>query len=120
MKTVMKARFRLVQLGNRGGMCYCMDTQTGLRKSLDTKARTEAERLIRHKNEAMVATPHINRKIGLVYLSDSDSEMGKRTWETVMEDIIKDKHGPTLVRYLTALKDPAYKLIEKKVLSEVG
>jgi hypothetical protein len=79
MKTVMKERFRLVQLGNRGGMFYCKDTQTGVRKSLETKDRAEAERLIRHKNEAVVATSHINRKIGLVYLSDSDPEMCKRT-----------------------------------------
>jgi hypothetical protein len=95
-----------------------MDTQTKLRKSLDTKDRAEAERLIHHKNESDVAPPHINRKIGLVYLSDSDPEMGTRTWKYVMEDIIKDKRGPTLVRYLTALKDPAYKLIEDKVLIE--
>jgi hypothetical protein len=36
----------------------------------------------------------------------------------VMDDIIKDKQGSTLDRYLTALKDPAYKLIEKKLLVE--
>lgn len=71
-----------------------------------------------HKNEAAVASPHINRKIGLVYLADSDPEMGKRTWRMVMNDIIKDKHGPTLVRYVTALKDPDYALIEGKLLVE--
>jgi hypothetical protein len=118
MKNVSNQRFTLVQLGNRGGMFYCKDTQTKLRKSLETKDRAEAERLMVHKNEAAVATPHISRKIGLVYLADSDPEMGKRTWRMVMDDIIKDKHGPTLVRYLTALKDPAYKLIEQKLLVE--
>ena len=118
MKNVTKQRFTLVQLGNRGGGFYCKDTQTKLRKSLETKNRAEAERLIVHKNEAAVASPNISRKIGLVYLADSDPEMGKRTWRMVMDDIIKDKHGPTLVRYLTALKDPAYKLIEGKLLVE--
>ena len=98
MKNVTKKRFTLVQLGNRGGGFYCKDTQTKLRKSLETKNRAEAERLLIHKNEAAVASKNINRKIGLVYLADSDPEMGKRTWRMVMDDIIKDKHGPTLVR----------------------
>jgi len=118
MKKVTKKRYTLVQLGSRGGMFYSKDTKTKVRKSLETKDRAEAERLMVHKNEAAVAPTHINRKIGLVYLSDSDPEMGKRTWKTVMEDIIKDKHGPNLTRYLTALKDPAYKLIEGKILVE--
>ena len=45
-------RFKLVCLGNRGGMFYCKDTQTGSRTSLKTFDRKEAERLVFHKNEA--------------------------------------------------------------------
>jgi hypothetical protein len=90
MKNVTKRRFTLVQLGNRGGMFYSKDTQTKLRKSLETKNRAEAERLMVHKNEAAVASKNINRKIGLVYLADSDPEMGNRTWKMVMDDIISE------------------------------
>lgn len=95
MKKEMKVRFKLVCLGNRGGMFYCKDTKTGSRTSLETKDRAEAERLLFHKNEAD-ANPHINRRVGMAYLASSDPELAKRTWKTVKEDIIKDKTGATL------------------------
>lgn len=117
LKKVTKDRFRLVRLGNRGGMFYCKDMQTRSRTSLDTKDRKEAEKLVFHKNEA-AAHPHINRRIGMAYLAGSDPELCKRTWKTVMEDIIKDKQGPTLHRYHSALKDKAYELIKSKLLVE--
>ena len=61
-------RFRLVQLGNRGGAFYCKDVITGSRTSLKTKSRTEPERLVLHKNEAL-RHPLLNRKIGMAYLA---------------------------------------------------
>ena len=92
----MKERFRLVQLGNRGGTFYCKDiVTTGSRTSLQTKNRAEAERLVLHKNEAL-RHPLLNRKIGMAYLAGTDSAITKRTWQDVMDDIIKDKQGPTL------------------------
>jgi transposase len=54
----MKERFRLVRLGDRGGMFYCKDTVSGSRTTLKTKDRETAKKLIRHKNEA-VEQPHI-------------------------------------------------------------
>ena len=51
----MKQRFRLVQLGNRGGAFCCKDILTGARTSLHAKDRGEAERLIQYKNEALQA-----------------------------------------------------------------
>ncbi len=113
----MSERFKLVKLGNRGGMFYCKDTLTNERKSLHTKDRKEAEKLVFHKNEA-VANVQVCRKVGMAYLGAADPELTTRTWEFVMEDIIKDKHGPTLHRYETALKDEAYNLIKKRVLLE--
>lgn len=38
---------------DRDGGFYCLDTETGARPSLHTKDRKEAERLVRHKNEAL-------------------------------------------------------------------
>ena len=63
----MSDRYRVVRLGNRDGMFYCKDTQTGLRKTLHTKDRKDADRLVLHMNEAL-KNPHINRKIGMAYL----------------------------------------------------
>ena len=94
----MKNRFRIVQLGNRGGAFYCKDVITGSRTSLKTKDRAEAERLIQHKNEAL-RQPLLNRKIGMAYLAGTDSAITKRTWQDVMNDCLKDKQGPTLRRW---------------------
>ena len=67
----MKDRYRLVCLGNRGGGYYCKEALSGSRRSLGTKERPEAQRLVRHKNEAL-KTPVINRQIGMAYLSAAD------------------------------------------------
>src|ERR1017187_3146862 len=72
LERVMKQRFRLVQLGNRGGAFYCKDILTGSRTSLKTKDRADAERLILHRNEAL-RHPLLNRKIGMAYLAGTDS-----------------------------------------------
>jgi hypothetical protein len=83
----MKERYQLVQRSDRGGTCYCLDTQTGSRPSLKTKDRKEAKRLVQHKNEAL-KNPHINRKIGMAYLSAVDPKLVTRTWQDVMADVI--------------------------------
>jgi len=96
-------------------MFYCKDTETGARPSLHTKDRKEAERLVQHKNEAL-KNPGINRKIGMAYLSAVDPKLVTRIWEEVMADIILDKQGPTLHRWKTAIKDPAFDIIREKVV----
>jgi len=117
----MNNRYRLVKVGSRGGVFYYDDTtkRKKFRKSLHTTNEAEAERLVHAMNEAE-RVPAVNRKIGLAYLSTTDPEYATRTWHFVMEDIVKDKTGPTLKRYLIALKDKAYKLIEDKLLVETS
>lgn len=117
----MKNRYRLVKVGSRGGVFYYDDTskEKPVRKSLHTTSETEAQRLVNAMNEAE-RTPAANRKIGLAYLASADPEYSKRTWRFVMDDIVKDKTGPTLKRYLIALKDDAYRLIEEKLLVETS
>lgn len=105
----------MVQLGNRNGMFYCKDTLTGSRTSLETKDRKEADRLVKHKNEAL-KNPHINRKIGMAYLSTVDSKLATRTWDDVMQDIIQDKSGPTRKRWDCAIKDSALHFLKDKVV----
>jgi integrase len=114
---VVKNRYRSVKVGSRGGMFYCEDTTTGKRTSLFTKDEEEAERLVHAKNESE-RNPQLNRAIGMAYLSGTDPESVTRTWQDVMNDIIKDKAGSTLNRYHTALKDPAFELIADRVLVE--
>jgi len=113
----MKNRFRLVQLGSRDGAFYCKDVITGSRTSLQTKDRSEAERLILHKNEAL-RDPLLNRKIGMAYLAGTDAAITKRTWQDVMTDIIKDKQGPTLRRWRIAIRDQAFAPLRQRVVIE--
>ncbi len=113
----VKNKYRAVKVGSRGGTFYWEDTETGDRKSLFTKDEEEAERLIHAKNEAH-RNPQLNRAMGMAYLSGTDPELVTRTWQDVMDDIIKDKEGPTLKRYLTALKDPALEVIVDRILVE--
>ncbi len=81
----MKARFRVTRRGDRDGMFYSKDTLTGERVSLETKDRSEAERLVFHLNEAQ-KNNSINYRIGMNYLSASDPEYATRTWKFVMDD----------------------------------
>ncbi len=110
-----KERYRAVLLGNRNGTFYCKDKQTGSRTSLKTTDRQEADLLVQHKNEA-TKTAHINRKIGMAYLSTSDPKLAERVWQDVMLDIVQDKHGPTLRRWNSAIKDSAFDPIRKQVV----
>ncbi len=96
-----------MKVGNRGGKFYCEDSETKVRKSLFTKDRGEADRLVQHKNEGL-KNPQINRQIGMTYLSAADPTLCTRTWNDVMADVIKDKQGPTLHRWNTAMKDEAF------------
>jgi integrase len=111
----VKAKYRAVKVGSRGGIFYIEDTETGRRKSLGTKNEREAKRLVQHQNEALL-NPTINRKIGLAYLGAADLQLTKRTWDDVMQDVIQDKSGATRHRWETALKDPALHFLKPKVV----
>jgi hypothetical protein len=96
-------------------MFYYKDKQTGSRKSLETRDPEEAALLIQHKNLTAHA-PQINRQIGMAYLSGSDPALVERVWQDVMDDIIRDKTGPTLHRWQTAVKDKAFDRIRNQIV----
>lgn len=111
----MQNRYRTVLIGSRGGTYYYEDTRTKIRKSLFTKDREEAERLVHAKNEAD-RQPALSRRMGMAYLASDDPKLATRIWQEVMEDILKDKEGATLRRWKTAIKDHAFDLIRKQVV----
>jgi integrase len=113
----MKQRYRLIKRNSRGGTFYAVDATTGKRESLDTDNLRTAQRILNAKNEAF-QQPAINLQIAKAYLTASDPAMATRTWQLVMDEIIKTKHGPTEERWVMAAKDTAFDLIRTKPLLE--
>ncbi len=104
----MKTRFRLYP--RRNGIYYCEDVETRSQVSLGTKDRHEAERLFHARNEAYLL-PAMNLQMARTYLTACDPAIATKTWQDVMETIVKDKTGSTRVRWNTAIKDKAFDTI---------
>ena len=107
----MKQRYRLFR--RRGGVFYTYDNHTAKQHSLGTRWEKEALRLLVAKNEAH-QQPALNAQIARAYLMASDPLVGKRTWQHVMNEIVKTKDGPTQERWLRAIGDQAFNSIGLK------
>jgi len=101
----MQQRYRLFL--RRGSVYYFVDNLTGRQESLGTKDRKDAERLVHAKNEAH-RQPLLNLRIARAYLAAGDPSMVTRTWQEVMEEIMRTKEGETKSRWLRASKDHAF------------
>ena len=102
----MKLRFRLYRR-SRGSRFYVHDGLTGKQESLGTTDRAEAVRLLHARNEA-VRQPVMNLQIARAYLAAGDPAMASRTWQVVMDEIIKSKQGgSTRSRWERAIKQKA-------------
>ena len=65
----MKNRYWLIK---RRGTYYAHDSQTNQRRSLETKNRAEAQRLLGAKNETFQNTAALNLQLGKIYLAGHD------------------------------------------------
>jgi hypothetical protein len=101
----MKQRFRLYRR-SVSGRFYSQDSVTGKQESLGTSDRIEAVRLLHSKNEAD-RQPSINLQIARAYLAAGDPEIMTRTWQAVMDEIVKTKQGSTRERYVRSFKEHA-------------
>ena len=81
---------------NRAGVFYSEDTTTGKQHSLRTKDEAEALAILHSKNEAH-RQPVLNLQIARTYLTATDPEVARRTWQTAMDELTKTK-GDTLRR----------------------
>jgi len=106
----MKARYRLVTRGSRGGMFYCFDKQTKKRTSLNTTNEDEAKEIIEAKNAAE-RQPVLNLQIAKAYLAAADSSFVKRTWREVMDEFVRVKRGSNRTRSERAMADKAFDMI---------
>jgi hypothetical protein len=110
----MKTRFILFK---RADVYYSEDTTTKKQHSLRTKDEAEALTLLHSKNEAH-RQPVLNLHIARTYLTATDPETAKRTWQTAMDELTKTKTANTHHRHVTAMKDKAFDLIRNLPLLE--
>jgi integrase len=111
----MKNRYRLFL--RRKSVYYAFDDTTKKFESLKTRDKATAARLLLAMNEAG-KQPAMNLGLARVYLKHSDPMVSQRTWQHVMEEILKLKAGPSLARWTTAAKDKAFDSLRKRVLIE--
>ena len=105
----MRSRFRLY-LREKTGRYYIHDDLTGKQESLHTKDKATAQRLFHSRSEAE-KQPAINLQIARAYLAATDSQISTRTWQYVMDEMVKLKKGETQRRWLVATKDKALNAI---------
>lgn len=91
----------------RGKVYWVHDNITNKQESLRTRNLNEAQRLLYARNEAH-RQPIISLQTGRAYFLGADPEAAKRTWQSVMEEIVKLEHGETQRRWLVAIKDKAF------------
>ena len=111
----MNERYRLFL--RRKSVYYAFDNTTKTFQSLKTHDRAEGARLLLALNEAGKQLA-VNLGLARVYLKHSDPLVAQRTWQHVLEEIIKLKEGPTQYRWQTASRDKAFDLIRSRLLIE--
>ena len=109
----MKARHRTFR---RGGVYYAHDGDTRKQRSLGTRDKTEAARLLAALNESSHAQS-FNLQLARVYLTASNPRMAERTWGDVFGEVMALKTGVTRDRWENAIKDAAYRgLLPRKLI----
>lgn len=111
----MQSKHRLFQ--RAGGVFYWQENGTSKQRSLRTKHRKEAERLLLAMNEAH-EQPTLNLALGRAYLSAHDPRMCTRTWQDVMDEMARHGKPTTQTRCARAMKSRAYDSIRAKPLVE--
>jgi len=115
VKNDMKQRFSVFP--RPWGVYYYQDNTTGKQGTLKTRDKDEAYRLVAAKNENEEA-PAFSRHLARVYWKAGDPEGSVRTWQHVMDEIIKWKRDSTLHRWRTAIKDNALDSIRELIVLE--
>lgn len=85
---------------------YCRDLTTGKQESLRTRDKTEAHRLVAARNESEQA-PAFSLQLARVYWRAGEHAAANRTWQGLMNEVLKQKSGPTRERWAAAIKETA-------------
>jgi len=111
----MQTKHRLFQ--RAGGVFYWQENGTNIQRSLRTKDRREAERLLLAMNEAH-RQPTLNLAPGRAYLSAHDPRLCTRTWQAVMDEMARHGLPTTQTRCARAVRSRAFDSIRDKPLVE--
>ncbi len=115
MKVDMPERYR--KFKRAWGTYYAYDTVTGNSASLKTRDKAEAVKKVNAMNEAE-RQPSINLGLARVYLNAADPKLATRTWQEVMEHILKNKTAETRRRWEVAIKDKNFDGIRNLKVAE--
>lgn len=117
VETAMKNRWRKFRRG--WGTFYAYDNQTGNSRSLKTRDKHHAQRLVDAMNEAEREVG-IRKQVGLIYLTAADPLAAKRTWQTVMDTAVELAPPKSKDRWASAVTDKAYDELRKRLLIETS
>lgn len=101
----------------RGGTFYFQDSQTGEQKSLGTKNRAEAVRLLEIKRQTS-ENPGFNQFIFRTCLATQDGLLVKRTWQAAMDQMLIQGRDSTKERCQRALDNLRFARLRSKKIIE--
>lgn len=99
---------------------YLEDNTTGKQESLGTSDRDEAQRLLHARNEAL-RQPALNAQLARAYLVAGDPQIGQRTWQGVMDAVLRTKVATaprTRERYESAFAEAPFNALRQLALIE--
>jgi hypothetical protein len=115
----MSNRYRIYIRGkNSGGKVWMIqDNKIGKRESLRTTDKFEAQSLLGIRNQPhKTATFHLQS--ARTHLAESKAKGSNRTWQMVMDSIVKSKQGSTKLRWERANKCKPFNHIRNLVVFE--
>ena len=110
----MKERYWLFK---RGKTFYAQDSATGEQKSLGTKDRAEADRLLELKRQS-AGNPAFRHLMLKACLAPEDGMLVKRTWQAVMDQMLTQGKDSTRARCLRAVRNDYFDRIRKLKIIE--
>ena len=71
----------------KSGIFYMKNKLTGQHKTLRTRDRAEAQKLVQAHNDT-VNQPHFNLALARIYIAGTDPKFSSRTWQDVMDHMV--------------------------------
>jgi integrase len=111
----MKTLFRLYRRGNTGNY-YLQNSQTREQRSLGTKNRQEALKLLFAENQAAQA-PALNLEIAKAYLTHANPKLSTRTWGDAIAALTSHGKPQSQARTQREFRSKAYDTLRDKPMA---